>query len=128
MLTRHIKGSCFGDCHRLDDHRACDDEKLEELLSWCKHNEEGVPQSGINPNYMGEVFSPYKNGLKGALGKKENRERVPYVYGTGKLCVYYFIYGFCSYPICSFSHADLDQSKKRELVQWCQEVMPDLTK
>ncbi|GFH45278.1 predicted protein [Chaetoceros tenuissimus] len=78
----HIKGSCFGDCHRLDDHRACDDEKLEELLSWCKHNEEGVPQSGINPNYMGEVFSPYKNGLKGALGKKGNRERVPSVYGT----------------------------------------------
>lgn len=76
---------------------------------------------------MGDAFSPYKFGLKGALLKVDNRERVPFVSGgTSRLCVYYFIYGYCRYPNCSFSHADLDQSKTRELVEWCQKVMPDL--
>lgn len=128
MLTRHIKGSCYGDCHRLNDHRPCDDEKLEELLSWCEHNKQEVHKSGVNPNYMKEVFSPYKDGLKGALGKVENRERVPSVYGGQKLCVNYFIYGLCRYSNCGFSHTELDESKTKDLVQWCQSVIADLKK
>lgn len=77
---------------------------------------------------MKEVFSPYKDGLKGALRKVENRERVPSVYGGQKLCVYYFIYGLCRYSHCGFSHTELDKSKTKDLVQWCQSVIPDLKK
>lgn len=69
-LRYHISGRCHHDCSNFEDHRESDEQKISDLLDWCKNNlQRSFCGQLYNQDYKTEMFVNYKGEMKTLTGK-----------------------------------------------------------
>ena len=66
----HVSGWCNHACSLFEDHRACDEEKISELLTWCENNLQRSYCGMLhNQDYKTDMFVNHKDKVKTFIDK-----------------------------------------------------------